>query len=285
MRLRKRLAFPLAGLLGAAVAILPAVAASEGPTIEAENVGLYYHYWRPPSVSVSPGGAVALSNGTAVKHGVEWTSGPETPSCTNGVPVGTGEAASGTNWSGSCTFAKAGVYTFGCTVHGEAMQATITVGSTGTTTTTTTPTTTTSTTTPAGPPPPGPTGGGAPGSPGTSLSPFAGTTVKLAAALQAKSVRGSVHVSSAGAGGRLEVDLLATRAALASSGAHTPVRVGRLVRFPVYAGLVTFKVRLDSRALHALHARGRLALTVRIALTPPGGAPRALPGQRLVLHR
>jgi hypothetical protein len=60
-------------------------------------------------------------------HGVEWKSGPNTPSCTSEVPVGTSPAASGTNWSGSCTFTQPGTYVFWCTVHGSSMSETVTV--------------------------------------------------------------------------------------------------------------------------------------------------------------
>ena len=68
------------------------------------------------------------------------------------------------------------------------------------------------------------------------------------------------------------MDLLARRAALAAHGRGL-TRVGRLVRSSLAAGTVTFRVTLDARAVHALHAHRRLALTVRIVLTPPGGQP------------
>jgi plastocyanin len=274
VRLQRRFAFPLAAALGAAAVALPAAAASEGASIEAENVGLYNHYWRPPEVTVAPGATVAFANSTAVNHGVEWKSGPETPSCTEGVPVGTSSAASGTHWSGSCTFVKPGTYTFWCTVHGASMAGAVTVGSSGTTTTTTTPPTTT--TTPSGPStaPTTTATTSQPGSPvatvpGTSL---AGTTVRLLSGPRGRSVRGSLDLAAAAAGGRLEVDVLARRAALSAHG-HGLTRVGRLVRSSLAAGTVTFRVPLDARAVHALHAHRRLALTVRIVLTPPGAQP------------
>jgi hypothetical protein len=84
-------------------------------------------------------------------------------------------------------------------------------------------------------------------------------------------VHGSLAVSQAAAGGRLEVDLLAARASLASAG-HTRVRVGRLVRNSLHAGTITFSVALDRRARRALRRHGRLALTVRIVLAPVHGA-------------
>jgi plastocyanin len=121
-------------LLAATLLVLlvaPAVAGSEPtPTIEAANENGYYgerHSWRPSAATVTAGGGVNLSNPTVVNHGVEWKSGPATPSCSSGVPVGTTPAASGSGWSGTCTFAQPGVYTFYCTVHGGEMTGTITV--------------------------------------------------------------------------------------------------------------------------------------------------------------
>src|SRR5438128_12422476 len=117
----------LAGLLGAAVAVLPAIAASETATISAVNYEyLKYtrHYWSPEQASVAPGGSVTIRNETSVAHGVEWREGPEKPSCSAGVPVGTSEAASAANWSGTCTFSTPGTYTFWCTVHHGEMRGT-----------------------------------------------------------------------------------------------------------------------------------------------------------------
>jgi plastocyanin len=128
MRLRSRCLF-LATLLGVALVALPALATE--PTIKAVNGGAYGHYWSPSQTAVSTGGAVSLENATTTPHGVEWVGGPVKPGCSNGVPVGTTAAASGTNWNGTCTFAKAGTYTFYCTVHGPEMTETITVTTPG----------------------------------------------------------------------------------------------------------------------------------------------------------
>ena len=87
------------------------------------------------------------------------------------------------------------------------------------------------------------------------------------------SVRGSLDVSQAGAGGRLEVDLLAKSATLAQtrrSGSGS-VRVGRLVRASVSAGKVSFSISLNAKARHTLSVHKRLALTVKITLTPAHG--------------
>jgi hypothetical protein len=80
-------------------------------------------------------------------------------------------------------------------------------------------------------------------------------------------------VSQTGAGGRLEVDLIASGASLARRGtrAHQVV-VGRLVRASVSPGKVSFSVSLTARGKSALRRHHRLALTVRIMLTPLHGA-------------
>jgi plastocyanin len=278
--IHRRLLLSAIGLSIAAVAALPAVAGSEtgmeikavngpGPPLEAT------HEWSPPQLSIAEGASVTWSNPTAIPHGVHWVSTPATPVCDASVPVGTGESASGTQWSGKCTFARAGTYSYYCTVHGAAMSGTVTVSGTQT------------------PPPPGspPTTPGAPGgqspgggsgapgttTPGTSLpsSPFLGGAAKaltLAATQHGSAVRGSVRVSPAGAGGRLEVVLLARSASLARAGHAKPVRVGHLERSSLSAGTARFTVSLTARARRALKRRGRLALTVQVQLRPQLGA-------------
>jgi plastocyanin len=131
MRVRSRY-LVLATVLGVALLALPALATE--PTITAVNVGGVYgttHYWAPSQAAVSRGGSVTVENPTATPHGVEWKSGPATPVCSGGVPVGTTAGASAPNWSGKCTFSKAGTYTFYCTVHGPEMTETITVTTPG----------------------------------------------------------------------------------------------------------------------------------------------------------
>jgi plastocyanin len=269
--------FLLAASLGAAVVVLPAVASSEAsPTVEAVNSsGVYgeqHHAWSlsPALITIDPGAVVTFANNSAtVPHGVVWSGGPETPKCA-GVPVGSGM----TSWNGTCTFAAAGTYTFYCYVHPTEMKGTITVSAGATTTATTTaqpaaggPTTTAPTaavesvsattlgTSPTGSP----------------LAGGAATAVKLAPLQRGPSVHGSVAVSEAGAGGRLEVDLLAKSASLAAHRASR-VRVGRLLRSALHAGALPFAVALDAKARRTLHAHRRLALTVRLVLSPAQGA-------------
>ena len=214
MGMRRRLGLLLAAVLGAAVVVLPAIAASEtGQTITAENLGGGIYKRNAPldarRGSRSSGRRrVTLSNPTEVKHGVEWVSAPAAPTCTSGVPVGNTEAASNTKWSGTCAFTTPGVYIFYCTVHHAAMTGRVTVAANGITTTTTT-TTPTSTTTTTAATTPGESPASATGTPGSPLAGSAANAVKLPLKQHGKSVRGSVAVSPAGAGGRLEVDLLA----------------------------------------------------------------------------
>jgi plastocyanin len=276
--MHRRLLLSAIGLSIAVVAALPAVAGSEtgmeikavngpGPPLEAT------HEWSPPQLSVAEGASVTLSNPTAIPHGVHWVSTPATPVCDASVPVGSGEADSGTQWSGKCTFARAGTYSYYCTVHGAAMSGTVTVSGTQTT-----PPPGSPPTTPGAPGGQSPGGSGAPGTtPGASLpsSPFLGGAAKaltLAATQRGSSVRGSVRVSPAGAGGRLEVVLLARGASLARSGHAKPVRVGQLERSSLSAGTARFTVALTARARKALKRRGHLALTVQVELRPKLGA-------------
>lgn len=112
---------------------LPALAGAAN-LVEALNepgAGLYSeerHYWSPERVSLSESATVTFSNKSAsIPHGVYWTSATH-PVCEEGagkVPVGL--AKSGVSWSGVCSFAKPGAYTYYCTVHGPAMSGTIDV--------------------------------------------------------------------------------------------------------------------------------------------------------------
>ena len=273
MRLRRR-HLPLVAVLGVATAVLPAIASSEtSQTVTAENIGGGFygeeHRWAPPQVTVNAGGGVTFSNPTEVKHGIHWINPPSTPTCDSSVPVGTTETAAGTKWSGTCTFAQSGAYTYYCTVHGAAMSGTITVNPDGTTTTTTT-TGTAPTGTTTAPPPEAPSG-----------SPLVGEP-SLRSSQHGTSVRGSLDISRAGAGDRLEVDLFASSASLATK-RSTRVRVGRFVRGSAPAGRQSFAVTLNARARRALKRHRRLALTVKIVLAPVYGETTTLT-RAVVVH-
>jgi hypothetical protein len=97
-------------------------------------------------------------------------------------------------------------------------------------------------------------------------------------------VRGAIDVSSAGAGGRLEVALFASSASLAAVHRSSRVRIGRYVRSSVHVGIASFAVRLTARARAALRRHARLAVNVRVLLTPAAGAPSVM-SRSVVLHR
>jgi plastocyanin len=281
----RRFAFLLVcAVLGAAVAVLPAVAGSEtSPTVSAESnvktCGPYYpNCWSPPQVELTAPGTVAFQNSSGTQHGVVWSSVPVTPSC-SGVPVN----SSSTSFSGTCSFAQPGTYRFYCSYHGPTMSGTIIVNPTGTTTATTPGTQPGATTTTSQPtvttstPPPG--SGSAPLPTGA-----AGATLALAGSQRGRAVHGSLAVPGVDAGGRLEVDLLASRASLASAGAAAAAaRVGRLVRSSLHAGKLSFAVALNARGKRALARHHRLPLTVKIILTPPQGPPSTI-SRRIVLR-
>ena len=268
----------LAAALGVAVAVLPTIASSEPPSISAYNEpGVYGgHSWMPSTATVSSGGVVKFGNpSTEVPHGLKFTGGTAgaTPSCT-GIPAAAGEPTGATSWHGECTFSAPGTYSFICTVHPGEMKGTVTVNANGTTTTTTTttttPTTTTTTTTPTAPV--GPPSG----------SPLA-RSPSIRPSQRGGSVKGVLDISKAGAGDRLKIDIFAKSASLAKAGHATRVRVGRLVRGSVSAGKLSFVVKLNAKARSALKRHRRLALTVKITLTPVHGEPLTV--TRSVLQR
>lgn len=88
-------------------------------------------------------------------------------------------------------------------------------------------------------------------------------SVKLASTPHGGVVHGSVVVSPVGSGGKLQIELLSKSAAAA---------VGKLVRSSLRAGKLTFALSLSAKGRAALRRHRRLALTVKITLTPLHGA-------------
>ncbi|HTD57860.1 MAG TPA: plastocyanin/azurin family copper-binding protein [Solirubrobacteraceae bacterium] len=258
MRLRRRYV-PLMVLLGAAAAVLPAIASSEALPVEAVNEGIYYHHWSNSAQTVAPGETVKFSNPGTTPHGLKFTGGTAgvVPSCV-GIPAAATTETGETNWHAQCTFSAAGTYTFICTVHPNEMKGTVTVSAGGTTTTTTT--TTPTGTTPTTPPEP------------SSGPPLLGPPT-IHASQHGGAVKGALDISKFGTGDRLEVDVFAKGASLAKAGHTTRVRIGRLVRSSAPAGKLSFSVKLSAKARLALKRRGRLALTVKVLLTPSYGEP------------
>jgi hypothetical protein len=137
-----------------------------------------------------------------------------------------------------------------------------------------TPTTPTVTTTSTQPSSGGAPAAATPGStetpPPSGGSPVA--TLALANAQHGDAVHGTVQIPAADGGARLEVELLAQGASLAKVKRPSSSRVGRLVRSSAPAGTVSFTVALDAQAKRALRRHHKLALTVKIVLTPKHGA-------------
>jgi plastocyanin len=245
----------LLALMGVGAFQATGISAADDPTVEpAETPNGYV--WKPAAVNTALGASVAFRNpGNVVPHGVHWTGGPEKPSC-SGVPVDD----FGPSWSGACTFAQAGTYTFVCTVHPEEMRGTITVSSGETT------------------PPPS---GSGPEAPPTAEG-AAVEALRLPRNQRRAAVRGSTAISPSAVGGSLIVELEAKRASLGERGTGTS-RVGKLTRSLASAGRVRFAVPLKSVARRALQHARRLSLTVKIVVIPPDGSATTLK-RRVELH-
>ena len=285
MKLRKRY-LPVAAVLGAAVAIVPASALAAAPSevkLEVAN-HCYLEKWacwnvkgnNPEDIrqiqpfTIAQGGTISFEeNEASYPTDVLWKG--SAPSCTPAVP-----STPTTPWSSTCTFANAGEYEFESQdLFNEDgfnyTQYKVIVEKSGATgTTPTTPTSpgagggTTSPTSPAG-------GSGPGAATGSPLVGSASEAVELARAQHGSSVRGSVKISQAGVGGRLEVDLLANGASPAKAGHSAQVLLGRLVRSSLYAGTTSFTVPLNAKGKAVLRRRHRLTLTVEITLTPAHG--------------
>jgi hypothetical protein len=176
MRLRTLSLFGLAALLGAALAVLPALAAGPSVVTLEVNENCEVNDWpcwalqgsgskpAPASrVTIASGGSVVFSDEMGHEANIKWTSTPSgPPTCSPAVPVS--PTAPKTGWKGECKFSQPGTYSFesstlfddGVTnftkyeilVEGSATTTTATTTTTTTSTTTsTTPTTTTPTTT------------------------------------------------------------------------------------------------------------------------------------------
>jgi hypothetical protein len=279
-RPRTLVLFALAALVGAAVAVPPALAAapSEAKLEVNENcVDPNWPCWAAPGsgspaskVTIAAGGEVMFTDHASTAAAVLWMG--SAPACT-GVPT-----SAMTGWEGKCKFEQPGTYKFeSSTLWPEYTKYEIAVEGAATGTTPATPTTTTpTTTTPTTPTTPSEPGHGTPLEGGSKA-------LKLAGNQHGSSVRGSVKISRAGIGGRLEVDLLASGAAPGKAGHSPQVRVGRLVRSSLYAGTTSFTVALNAEGKAALHRHRRLTLTVKITLTPQHGAAVMVTG-RVVVH-
>jgi hypothetical protein len=293
MRPRTPLLFALALLVGAAVAVLPALAAAPSEAKLEVNENCVQNEWpcwaapgsgskpQPASkIAIAAGGEVVFTDNANTAANIAWAG--TAPACSPGVPVS--PASPQAHWEGKCKFEQPGTYRFesstlfngGPGLDYTKYEIVVESGAVGTTPTTTTTTTTPTTTTTTAPTTPGEPSHGSPLEGGSSA-------LKLARSQHGSAVRGSIEVSPAGSGGRLEVGLFAAGASLAKAKHPTQVRVGRLVRSSLRAGGVSFAVPLNAKGKAALRRRRRLALTAKITLTPPHGAAVTVT-RGLVMH-
>ncbi len=307
MRLRTFLPLALAALLGAAVAVLPALAAAPSETkleVNENCVEPAWPCWATPGsaspaskITIAPGGKVKFVDHATTAATVSWTG--SAPAC-SGIP-----ASATTAWEGTCKFEQEGTYKFeSSTLFNDGIinytkyeivvqsAGTGTTSTTSTTTTTTmTPTTTTTTTIPtttsstpmptattSTQPSSGRATGTAASTPGATETPRAPApshplaTLALANAQHGDAVHGTVQIPAADGGARLEVELLTQGASPAKVKRPGSSRVGRLVRSSVPAGTASFTVSLDTQAKRALRRHHKLTLTVKVVLTPKHGA-------------
>ncbi len=270
MRPRTLLLFALAALLGAATAVPALATASEVKLEVNENcVEPDWSCWAIPGssqpaskVTIASGGSVTFVDSKTAAN-IAWTG--TVPTCESAVPVA--PASPETGWEGKCTFATSGTYKFESstlwpeyTKYEVVVEGSAIAPSTGTTGEggskgASTPGITTSGPAPAGESPTG--------------SPLSGAP-RISSSQRGSTVKGSLELSKAGAGDRLEIDLIATTASLAKAGHATQV-VGRFVSASVSAGQRSFSVTLNTKARRALKRHHHLALKVKITLTPVYG--------------
>jgi plastocyanin len=234
--------------------------------------------WSGPNgsaaMSIAPGGTISFSYpaGASVHNA---TFEGQQPVCTQTSPTVAGPGprlpavASGPGWAGTCTFNATAVYRLVCGIHAE-MRATITVGNPSP---------------PPGPPPPPPPGAPPPPPPpaGTAPPPAPGaptptgalgaaaSSLKVAATQTGTVVRGSLLIARAGS--RLDVRVNARRKALGLTPQTGSVSVGRVRRTAVGGRRVAFSVNLTAAARRVLRRNGRLAITLRVTVTPATGDP------------
>jgi plastocyanin len=210
----------------------------------------------PPNVIVAAGGHVdfAYPAGDST-HNVVFN-GKQPSVC--GISAGPTTSPSpplpstpaGPGWEGGCTFNNPGAYSFVCGLH-SGMTGSVTVVVEG-----------------AVPqPPPAPP----PASPAPLPSPVepAASGLRVASSQRGVAVRGSVHVRSAGS--RLLARAFARRRALVGGSSSRQVAVGRSLKSAVGPGRVSFRVSLTATARRALRRNGRLAISLRLTVTPPEG--------------
>ena len=271
---RALLLFALAALAGAAVAVLPALAAAPSELkleVNRNCVEPNWPCWTVPGSTPAPASSIVLTQGGEVAFtdnstaaNIAWMG--TAPTCSSGVRLSPESPTTG--WDGTCRFEQVGTYKFESSTLFKALgldytKYEIVVEAAGTGTTTTTTTTAPTSTTP---------GTTVPSGLGTNSPLEGGKALKLAASQHGSTVHGAIKVSHTFSGGRLEVGLFAAGASLSNGGHRVAVGIGRLVRSSLKVGAVRFSVPMNSKGRASLRRHRRLTLTVKIALTPSHGA-------------
>jgi plastocyanin len=256
-RRARHLSLYLAVLAAGAVGALAVSAGAQGGGAQppaTASVTARDNYWE---VNGAPGSTATIATGGTVTfsypsgstdHNARFT-GSQPSSCTAGLPA----VPAPPGWSGSCTFNTPGTYTFICDRHESTMQGSVEVQAPGTTPPPPPP--------PAPPPPSGDPGG----------SPSQPPSVKVARRQRGTILRGSVTTTVDGS--RIVITALVSNRVLSVSRPRRirKVSVGALRRQVSTAGKTSFAVRLRRVARRALERRGRLAVDLRIVVTPPSG--------------
>jgi plastocyanin len=272
---RRRVVAGLAALVagtGTAFAVGgPAAAGSSAPSTA--SVTAVDFDWSMPGATdytdtIAAGGSVTFSYPTGVSiHNVDFTAGGPT-TCTQTAGASAGPVSplpampEAPGWSGTCRFDAPGTYQFVCDNHNY-MKGTIVVEGRGTSTTTTT----TSGSTTAGGTSTAPSdqapGAGTSTSGGSSSSP-ARPRVSVAHRQRGAVLRGTVRTPA----GRARIKVSAY---LAGHGSR--VRVGSQTKHSNASGTTAFAVKLDAAGRRALLRAHRLAIDLRVVITPAVGRP------------
>lgn len=260
------------------------------------------------SANIVTGGTVTFANMSVETHNVDFeVQGQTGLSCqqTVGGPSPSSlrfpNLPTSGSWSGSCTFTKAGVYSFTCDHH-LGMTGTVVVSDPGVAPGTTTAPVVTATTpvqtipsggTPTTPAPvatvptdttSAPTSAGTP-SASAAQTPAAAArklAFKIVLAQRGSRVRGTINGARSSA--RVKIALTARRGDLGLGGkASAPVAVGSLSALTTKNGVLAFVVKLDGKARAALAKRHRLAVTVGVT-APSVSGPASLKVFKVVVR-
>jgi plastocyanin len=260
MRSPKRALSIVAAVIGA-LACADRAAAQDPPSIVATDNAFSLAGGGPANVTIAAGGSVTFSYPTGESaHNVRFTGAAPACAATVGPPAdatGLPASASPAPWSGSCTFTVPATYAFQCDLHGSAMSGSVTV--------------------PGGPPPPPPIAPPPPPPiapppppppPPASTLPI-GFGLSVASSQRGSTVRGSVRVRRSNASVRARAYV--RRGVVSGGRSTTLVLVGSRLRRSVSAGRVSFSVPLSATARRALRRDGKVAVTLKVSVSPPSG--------------